>query len=66
MLRNSFIEITDYVCCEGTYGKKSTITGCDLKRTMIDKYTGFRRTCQKRGLRTKRRSREGAWIEIRS
>ena len=53
MLRTSFAEITDYVHCEGAYGKKSTITGCDLKRTMIDKYTGFRRTCQKRGLRTK-------------
>ena len=53
MLRKSFIEITDYVCCEGAYGKKSTITGCDLKRTMVDKYTGFRITCQKRGLRTK-------------
>lgn len=53
MLRKSFIEITDYVYCEGTCSKKSTITGCDLKRTMVDKHTGFRRTCQKRGLRTK-------------
>ena len=53
MLRNSFVEITDYVYGEGKYAKKSTVTGLDIKRTRIDKYTGFRRTCQKRGLRTK-------------
>ena len=53
MLRNSFVEISDYVYGEGKYAKKSTVTGLDIKRTRIDKYTGFRRTCEKRGLRTK-------------
>ena len=53
MLRTNFAEIANYVYCEGEYGKKSTITGCDLKRTRIEKYTGFRKTCEKRGLRTK-------------
>ena len=53
MLRKNFTEIANYVYSEGEYAKKSTITGLDIKRTRIDKYTGFRRTCQKRGLRTK-------------
>ena len=53
MLRKNFTEIANYVYSEGEYAKKSTVTGLDIKRTRIDKYTGFRRTCQKRGLRTK-------------
>ena len=53
MLRKNFTEIANYVYSEGEYAKKNTVTGLDIKRTRIDKYTGFRRTCEKRGLRTK-------------
>lgn len=53
MLGKYFDEIADYVYCKGEYAKKNSVTGFANQRTRIDKYSGFIRSCQRRGLRVK-------------